>query len=108
MAETRPATDEELLAFRTFVRDNKPLPVSFARVALARLDAAEAALREREWRPIETAPKDGEPGLLLCDGQYVATGCWNSQNERWEDDSGVGFRPKPTHWQPLPAAPKEA
>jgi biotin carboxyl carrier protein len=76
------------------------------------------------WQPIETAPKDGTV-VLVFDGQFVGTALFSAweRDERglviglepedtnppdcWEwtgDGSEVG--PTPTHWMPLPAAPK--
>lgn len=66
---------------------------------------------EREWRPIETAaPKIGLPRLYRINGFCVqgfvdATGALMVQSEiapHWRMARG-----KPTHWMPLPAAPKQ-
>ncbi len=89
-----------------------------------RLRATESALavsqREREWQPIETAPKDGTE-LLLGGRQGVDIGSWEADviaaiesgvevacgaPEGWYgitryDASG----PQPTHWMPLPSSP---
>lgn len=60
-----------------------------------------------EWKPIETAPKDGTPLLLFGiypgDQQplWWVTGGW--QNGRFRGDYAT---PPPTHWLPLPAPPK--
>lgn len=82
-----------------------------------------------EWQPIETAPKDGRTLLL---GKRTAMGRWRTMrgqwftqeliNEEWEnpDDAEVGWyetavepddplncwATSPTHWMPLPVAPK--
>jgi hypothetical protein len=79
------------------------------------------------WNPIETAPKDGTRVLLWIPGtgELVYSGCFNtyqhylngdltSETAKWfwgqthwmtlgkepEPD------PQPTHWMPLPSAPK--
>lgn len=65
------------------------------------------------WQPIETAPRDGTV-ILLCrvhpnpdvriavsDGQWLET-----SNGHW-DWVWPYIRKEPTHWMPLPAAPKE-
>lgn len=56
-----------------------------------------AEVERYQWRPIETAPKDGSEFLLVQpDGSmhvsYHYQGSW-------------GFSPEPTHWMPLPPAP---
>lgn len=63
------------------------------------------------WRPIETAPKDGNP--FLC-------GWWNSERSYWYtckahwangavdggwDGAREPFAVHPTHWMPLPPPP---
>jgi len=85
-----------------------------------------------DWRPIETAPKDGTPVLLWlkdkCDRNYTVTGLcdyfsigiwlygrWNSIDV---EDCGTmggectGWMPdwcciavNPSHWMPLPEPP---
>ncbi len=83
---------------------------------VARVEAAYQAGYEaaREWRPIETAPKDGTRIYLwLADEGFPVLGAWMSHEPdddpdwylfemgtyRWLHDI--------THWQPLPAPPKE-
>jgi len=68
-----------------------------------------------QWRPIETAPKDGTV-IDLWDGKYmhrVTNVRWGHQ--RWQDGKPVGEKEwglithdgKPTHWMPLPQSPIE-
>ena len=56
------------------------------------------------WSPIESAPRDGTVILVPLrrfDGRVdVVTTHWSL--------SGWAGADKPTHWQPLPAPPKEA
>ena len=70
---------------------------------------------EVQWRPIETAPKDGTV-IDLWDGKYmhrVTNVRWGHQ--RWQDGKPVGEKEwglithdgKPTHWMPLPQSPIE-
>lgn len=88
-----------------------------------------------EWKPIETAPKDGTAVWVWCnDGLYIgyfqpAEADWDEPPGKWFILSGVvrrgtklfsqryshnrhdevfgtyGHGVKPTHWQPLPANP---
>ena len=74
------------------------------------------------WRPIETAPKDGEPILIWKPnermvGEYMMAAYWDNSDEpgfvpvggqhRQGYLSSVTGTPQgfPTHWQPLPAPP---
>lgn len=64
------------------------------------------------WQPIETAPKDGTP-VLLFTGEgileaYYLYGEWNQSacHSTYEGAGGVVISCKPTHWMPLPEAPK--
>lgn len=84
-------------------------------------------LREQsDWRPIESAPKDGT-AILLTNGKDVAEGHWFFEEggtteyrdldgryigqtdsdgyDGWMDWDG-GMQPDPTHWMPLPAPPE--
>lgn len=76
-----------------------------------KLAAAETALREAtEWRPMETAPRDGLSVLLLDNRDLVWLGWWNDYRECWstcancDADRGQEMR----GWLPPPAPPKEA
>ena len=77
------------------------------------ITAGRAALAKAEpagWKPIETAPKDGtsfmagwfdwpsNPGCNMCPVKWHM-GAW------WESGEDDKVR-TPTHWMPLPAAPK--
>ncbi len=64
---------------------------------------AQEAQRERTWRPMESAPKDGTEFV----GQYpwgwrVVT--WHSHHMCWWE-CGHGSIEPPRNWMPLPAAP---
>jgi hypothetical protein len=69
-----------------------------------------------QWRPIDTAPKDGSSILLCIRGYEPAAGQWLVEHDCW-----IGFDPEgrfdtdaelaayihdtfyhPTHWMPLP------
>lgn len=67
-----------------------------------------------DWRPIETAPRDGSLVLLFSPIQprTIAIGWWHSSNVTvaatggWWGAHGVGAYRGPTHWMPLPDPPK--
>jgi hypothetical protein len=102
-----------------------PKPDSFdggpVRAALRAITTAHQAgiAEKREWRPIETAPKDGTKLLLTNDRHpqcLMIVGHWAqdlSGEEQppfqgWFHWSGCGFAQlpdEPTHWQPLPNPP---
>lgn len=65
------------------------------------------------WQPIETAPKDGTEIMGYCAGLrmfgLMSYEAWESAGVRqgmWATNDG-GYQRSPTHWMPLPAAPKE-
>jgi hypothetical protein len=90
-----------------------------------------AALDEQEWRPIETAPRDGSDILLLASGMAIEArfcpGEWSDETPIspreysgavWsafddalqfliEETSEGDFHGQVTHWRPLPAPPVE-
>lgn len=68
-------------------------------------------LTQREWQPIETAPKDQD--VLLFDGekQFVGrmtlkVGHQFAPVEKFENWHVWEYWPKPTYWMPLPSTPK--
>ena len=76
-----------------------------------------AITEEREacgWQPIETAPKDGETailgykaitgGLWVTAPMYFTEGTWRIV--QFHDDN-IEHSMQPSHWQHLPAAPKD-
>jgi len=95
------------------------------------LKAVLAALDEQEWRPIETAPRDGSDILLLANGMAIEArycpGEWSVETPIspreydgaiWcafddalqfeiEETPGGDFHGQVTHWRPLPAPPVE-
>lgn len=112
------------------INDSAPPEVQFDRWMCDRIDEAIEADRkrrhfppdaeaERQWQPIETAPKDGTPILIwqpgnpkhnfgAADDNRYAIGYWRT----WEPNGGWGNRNQQTvistHWMPLPQPPKEA
>jgi hypothetical protein len=67
------------------------------------LRQAAAALRESEWRPIESAPK----GELLIYWPAVEGRNAKIPMIRVDHANSTPFR-KPSHWMPLPPPPEEA
>ena len=59
------------------------------------------------WQPLETAPRDGRRFLVwdgwhICLGSYSA-GKWFATHGRIDDSRNLDV---PTHWHPLPDAPR--
>jgi hypothetical protein len=54
------------------------------------------------WRPIETAPRDGTLILMIKDGNHMI-GYWLNDPPMWIEWC-VG-QVNPTHWMPLPPPP---
>jgi hypothetical protein len=61
-----------------------------------------------EWKPIETAPKDGTPVLGYHTGK-MTTVYWGLWNEWQLVEPGAYAEEddwRPTHWMPLPEPPQ--
>jgi hypothetical protein len=73
------------------------------------------------WQPIDTAPKDGTRVLVYGQrGDVIDIGSWRGCGryrprtkqrsayfeKAWGADGSHIFSPQPTHWMPLPDAPK--
>lgn len=123
LEEVRQARD---LAMHYAAAAPVPLCGDFARIAqsldaaMPMMERALAALEAVEWRPIESAPKDGT-SILITGGTYstnwdaglefhgvsIAYWCrgfephWRGNNLQAHDE---WCRHQPTHWMPLPAA----
>lgn len=93
-----------------------------ARDALASLDALSQQPADDGWHGMDSAPKDGTE-ILVADAAGVHKVAWldDSVGRRrgqhrifawcvpgsWQDEQGGHYTiDEPTHWQPLPAAPK--
>ena len=62
-----------------------------------------------EWKPIETAPKDGTPVLVAWSGLSFHPVVAHYEGCLWGTlSAGFGFEPlcAPTHWMPLPPSPE--
>lgn len=62
-----------------------------------------------EWKPIESAPKDGRHILIVCGRTRL--GFYHPADKRWREYDGTGYGLSldftPSHWMPLPEPPKE-
>lgn len=104
---------EKFYAMRSIgVIDALPLQAVSGAQAITALRAAlaEAPAVKVDWQSIETAPKDGT-AVLVSAGPFIHRVEWDEEFEWWAvDDNKLGpFRLRgsaPTHWMPLPAAPK--
>jgi hypothetical protein len=82
------------------------------------LDRIAARIRDTEWRPIETAPRDGTPAMLFSPeedegpgnvfgGLVWVSGGWGRaaiNPHSWRGQTG---KSEPTHWMPLPGKPPQ-
>jgi len=102
-------------------------PESEIEIAKAFIDAVEASLgdlvpkdlyalarrgAEMQWRPIETAPKEGGPILLFeppGDEDQIGVGYYepvtDHEGTEWLTFWETGVRCDATHWMPLPPPP---
>ena len=72
-------------------------------IAQAVIEAHEA----RKWQPIESAPKDADTLLLYrVRGNVHWVGYWCTDFKGWRL-VGSNITVDATHWQPLPAPPKQ-
>jgi hypothetical protein len=66
--------------------------------------AAQPAAPLTAWQPIETAPRDGR-WVITFDGETVSPNYYlGSEIEHW---AKTPLLVNPTHWMPIPAAPKK-
>lgn len=69
----------------------------------------EELTREREWRPIETAPRDGTPILGFNGAAQTVVAWWAPGGGYWNLVACGAYAEDgewtPTYWQPLPAPP---
>ena len=71
----------------------------------ARLPSVQPALA---WRDIATAPRDGTRVDLWADGHRFTDCLWGEWPDRscWCSLVGIGVPAYPTHWMPIPGAPR--
>lgn len=63
-------------------------------------------LPDNDWRPIESAPKDGTTVLLWAPHWSAAQTGWTFGADAWQDCPKDSHLRPPTHWMPLPEPPK--
>jgi hypothetical protein len=74
--------------------------------------SAKACTEPDQWQPIETAPRDGTEFLTYAPGNAHAYYNFDRRPalviSKWKEGRLWQNRPDnmPTHWMPLPAAPK--
>lgn len=56
-----------------------------------------------EWKPIETAPKDGTPVLCVDRGPFPYVAEWAPIHRAWVGADGMFW--EPYYWMDLPAPP---
>lgn len=59
-----------------------------------------------QWRPIESAPRDGTVVLLWAQHWRAASTGWTFGEDAWQDCPKDAYVRPPTLWQPLPEPPK--
>jgi len=62
-----------------------------------------------QWRPIETAPKDGRGILGFVWPEWIEGFFWNGHEWSFLSDGDIpnNAEHQPTHWMPLPEPPTD-
>ncbi len=81
----------------------KNLEAEFLSRARAALSNGPAGVRETHWRPIGTAPLNGDEILVWDSMRFVDVAYWDPLSLRWTNGD---HQLTPTHWMPLPEPPK--
>lgn len=75
------------------------------------LNHAIQIMRDSEWQPIESVPRDGTKFLFSTEGGAVGKGIFTKHRIIGGSADGFrsldGFYADPTHWKPLPKPPEE-
>lgn len=67
-----------------------------------------------DWKPIDTAPRDGTAILVFVPSKFdagsVLPAAWADDDEEWQTVGCVypdeSYDVHPTHWMPIPAPPR--
>lgn len=111
-----PMTDPMELVGRLEARHTLDTPRDPRTGSLINPDGPEAAacIREMvEWRPIETAPRDGTKIDVWHGGERMTDVYWSDIQDAWcfdgacgpEEPTPLAAFPPVRHWLPLPPAP---
>jgi hypothetical protein len=106
-----PEGEQTVVVLHDFVSPRNAAFIAAARTAVPEL--LRALKGKLDWQPIETAPKDGAGYLVfptpLFGADQAGVAYWDRDEgyECWRDLEGERLDPQPTHWMPLPAAPRE-
>lgn len=82
----------------------------YSRVMREAADKIDELWSSMEWRPIETAPKDGSSIMAVVDGK-ITTAYWSADGWIWVLSvipwicDALDGMVSPTHWMPLPNGP---
>lgn len=108
LAEAKPCLPVEL--YRVQAAKERAVSEMNYQMSCARnmRDAYEELQRkEREWQPIETAPKHGWSILAWAEGWKVPLWCSAYQGAYYHKEYGQPWpEMKPTHWFPVPLPPR--
>lgn len=110
----RKQTGEERLAFKAEWRNAFAAGEPFAEAIAAWNRRSPTGGQDAEWRPIESAPKDGSVLILHTDQGAVAPGYFKDHGFvggawHWcEDHDWNPAEIRPTRWMPLHEPPKES
>lgn len=72
------------------------------------IEAALAKAKAEEWRPIDTAPRDGLPFLAINKrvNNWYEVVYWDGGRLMWGTNDGLYYHPNLyTHWRPIPSPP---
>lgn len=87
----------------TFIPEQVQRDAETSRATRAVFEKRARGTSTQEWRPIETAPKNGMR-VLAWDGSVVRVVYHHHRHTTWTTEPGA-WTFRPTHWMPLPGPP---